>query len=93
MFGLITLIAAGAATAAGYIQSRVFVRKRLTYVDAVHRGAAPVVAGVVAAAIATPVVWILPLVGMGTAALFGFGVGAGVSAGARDIRRRLPSGT
>jgi hypothetical protein len=28
-----------------------------------------------------------------TAILFGVGVGAGVAAGAKDIRRRLPSGS
>jgi hypothetical protein len=92
MFGLITLIATAAATAVGYIQSRAFVRKRLAYVDAVQRGSAPVIAGVAAAALAIPVVALLPLVGAGTAVFFGLGVGAGVSAGARDIRKRLPSG-
>jgi hypothetical protein len=92
MFGLITLIATAAATAVGYIQSRLFVRKRLAYVDAVHRSVAPIVAGAAATVIAIPIVFLLPLVGAGTAVLFGLGVAAGVSAGARDIRRRLPSG-
>ena len=36
------------------------------------------------------VVGLLPLVGAGTAVLFGAGVGAGVAAGAKDVRRRLP---
>ena len=40
-------------------------------------------------ALAAPLVWILPIVGSGTALLFGVGVGAGVAAGAKDIRRRL----
>jgi hypothetical protein len=92
MFGLITLIATTAATAFGYFQSRMFVRKRLAYVDVIHRGSAPVIAGVAAAAIAIPVVFFVPLIGAGTAVLFGLGVGAGVSAGARDVRKRLPSG-
>lgn len=92
MFELIGLIATGAATAGGYLQSRGFVRRRLKYVDLVQRGGAPLVAGVGAAVLAAPVVAILPLVGAGTALLFGAGVGAGVAAGARDIRRRLPSG-
>jgi hypothetical protein len=39
--------------------------------------------------IAAPVVWLLPLIGKGTAILFGLGVGAGVSSGAKDIRKRL----
>ena len=92
MFGLITLIATAAATAFGYFQSRIFVRKRLAYVDVIQRGAAPVIAGVAAAVVALPVVALVPLIGAGTAVLFGIGVGAGVSAGARDVRKRLPSG-
>lgn len=90
MFELIGLIATGAATVFGYFQSRIFVRNRLKYVDAVQRSAVPVAAGAAAALVALPVVGILPLVGTGTAILFGVGVGAGVSAGAKDIRKRLP---
>jgi hypothetical protein len=43
---------------------------------------------------AAPLTWIIPLVGMGTAVLFGAGVAFGVRAGARDIRieRRLTAG-
>lgn len=85
---MLTLLAAIAATAFGYIQTRGFVRRRLAYVDAVQNGAAPVIAGAAAIAIALPIVGILPLVGVGTAVLFGAGVGAGVSAGAKDTRRR-----
>jgi hypothetical protein len=89
MFEFIAMIAAGTSTAVGYLQSRQFVRRRLNYVDAVQRPIVPVLIGAAAAVAATPVVWILPLVGSGTAALFGIGVGAGVAAGARDVRRRL----
>jgi hypothetical protein len=35
----------------------------------------------------------LPLVGKGTAILFGLGVGAGVSSGAKEIRKQIGSGT
>ena len=48
--------------------------------------------GVAATAIATPIVWLLPLVGGGTALLFGGGVAMGVAAGAREIRKRLTAG-
>jgi hypothetical protein len=92
VFELIGLIATGAATAGGYSQSRGFVRRRLKYVDLVQSAGAPVIAGAAAAVVAAPVVALLPLVGAGTALLFGAGVGAGVAAGAKDIRRRLPSG-
>jgi hypothetical protein len=90
VFAIIGLIATIAATALGYIQSRSFVRRRLAYVDAIHKTGAPVVAGLAAGVVALPVVALLPLIGTGTAILFGVGVGAGVSAGARDVRRRLP---
>jgi hypothetical protein len=85
---MITLAIAFAAAAFGYLQTRGFVRRRLAYVDAVHNGIAPLVAGAAAFAIALPVVGILPFVGGGTALLFGAGVGAGVSSGAKDTRRR-----
>ena len=92
MFELIGLAATAAATIVGFVQSRSFVRRRLKFVEAVQKPAAPVIAGVAAAAIAVPVVGLLPLVGAGTAILFGAGVGAGVASGAKDVRlRRLPS--
>lgn len=90
MFELIGLIPAAAAALLGYAQSRRFVRQRLAYVDAVQRAGVPAVAGVAAGVVALPVVALLPLVGLGTAILFGGSVGAGVAAGVRDIRRRLP---
>lgn len=92
MLGLIGLLATAVTTALGYVQARVFVRRRMRFVGAVHGLRAPLLAGAAAALVAAPVVWLLPLVGTGTALLFGAGVGAGVYAGAQDIRRRLPSG-
>lgn len=88
MFEIITLAAAGAATVVGYMQSRNFVRRRLRFVAAVQNGAAPVVAGFAALLVASPVVGILPFVGMGTAVLFAGAVGVGVASGARDVRER-----
>lgn len=85
---MITLALAFAASAFGYLQTRGFVRRKLAYVDAVHTGIAPVIAGVGAAMVAMPVVGLLPLVGGGTALLFGAAVGLGVKAGARDTRSR-----
>lgn len=92
MFELLGLIATAAIAAVGYFQSRAFVRRKLAYVDAVHKPFAAVVAGAAAWLVALPVVGLLPLVGGMTAILFGLGVGAGVAAGAKDVRRRLPSG-
>jgi hypothetical protein len=91
MLELIGLAATGAATFFGYTRSRSFVRRRLAFVEAVHRAGAPVVAGAAAAVAAAPLVWALPLIGTGTALLFGAAVGVGVRAGARDSRPRLPA--
>ena len=76
-------------TLAGFVVSQRFVEHRLRYVDAVQRPYAPIVAGAVATAIALPIVGLLPLVGVGTAILFGVSVFAGVASGAREIRRRI----
>jgi hypothetical protein len=94
VFDLIAFAATIAVTAFGYITARRYVRDRLKFVDAVQTLKAPVIAGLVAWAIAAPLTWIIPLVGMGTAVLFGAGVAFGVRAGARDIRieRRLSAG-
>lgn len=96
MFGalgsILTLAIAGGAALVGYWQARQFTQNKLRYVDAVHKAMVPVLVGAGAALLATPVVAILPLVGMGTALLFGGGVAMGVAAGAREIRRRIGSG-
>jgi hypothetical protein len=42
---------------------------------------------VIAALVAWPLTWILPLVGTGTALLFGAAVAFGVSSGAKAIRQ------
>ena len=91
MFELIGLIATGAAAVLGFIQSRRFVGRRLQYVEAAQRPSAPWIAGIAAAIIAAPITWILPLVGTGTALIFGAAVGLGTAAG-RESARRLPSG-
>lgn len=89
MIGLIVMLIAGAATYFGYRETRSFVRRRLRYVDAVHTFGAPLVAGTAAVLLAAPIAWALPLIGGGTALLFGAGVGAGFSAGAKDINREM----
>jgi hypothetical protein len=94
VFGLISLAATVAVTAGGYFYARRFVRNRLRFVDRVHGGGVPVLAGVAAAAVALPVVGLLPFVGFGTAMLFGVGVASGVAAGRSDIKhRRIGSGS
>jgi len=92
MLGLLGLAASIAAAVIGYSQSRAFVRDRLRYVDAAQSSLAPLLAGLGAALVASPVVALLPLVGAGTAIGFGVSVGVGVANGQRDIRRALPPG-
>jgi hypothetical protein len=87
MLELIAIVVAGAAGIGGYVKARQFVRGRLRFVDAARHRAAPFVSGSVAALAAAPIVWLLPVVGGGTALLLGVGVGVGVHRGARDIAR------
>ena len=89
MFFLLGIFITAAVTFAGFVISQRFVENRLRYVDAVQRPYAPLVAGGVAAALAMLVAGFLPVVGIGTALLFGAGVFAGVASGARGIRRRI----
>ena len=91
MFELLMLAAGGVAVIAGYVKSRQFVRQRLRFVDAAHKPSTPVVAGAVATLAAAPVVWLLPVLGVGTAVIFGAGVGLGVLHGSRDVKRLPPS--
>lgn len=95
MWDLLAFAATVAAAAFGYITARRFVRDKLKYVDSAQTFRAPIIAGLVAWAIALPLTWILPLVGGGTALLFGVAVGVGVRSGARDIRadRQITAGT
>lgn len=93
MIELLILGAAVGGIGAGYVKARRFVRERLRFVDAVQRPVVPVLAGGMAALVAAPVVWLLPVVGAGTALLFGAGMGLAVSHGAKDVRdgkRALP---
>lgn len=94
MLGLLAFAATVAAAAFGYITARRFVREKLKYVDGAQTLKAPILAGLGAWAIATPITWFLPLVGAGTALLFGISVALGVRSGAKDIRidRQITAG-
>ncbi len=86
MLELIGIGIAGAAAVYGHIRSRKFTRKRLRYTSWVEKPWLGIAGGVAAAVLAAPVVGIVPLVGTGTALLFGAGVGTGVALGARDAK-------
>jgi hypothetical protein len=74
----------GVATGAGYLWTRDFVRRRLRFVGAVKKPAAPLVAGVAAAALAVPVAGLLPVVTAASGVIFGAAVAAGVHKGRQD---------
>jgi hypothetical protein len=78
-----------AALGGGFLATRSFVRRRLRFVDAIQKPAAPLIAGMAATAVALPVA-ALPLVTMWTAAAFGLGVAGGVASGRRSLE--LPPG-
>ncbi len=92
MFQFLGLAASVAAAVFGYMTARRFVADRLRYVDGVHTIKAPIIAGVVAGLVAAPIVWLLPLVGAGTAVLFAASVAFGVASGSREVRKRLTAG-
>ena len=83
---MLQLLLALTAGLGGYLMARNFVRNRLRFVDAIHSGWAPLVAGVVAFAFAWPLS-LFPLVSVGPAIMFGIGIGLGTATGARIVRR------
>ncbi|MDA1082457.1 MAG: hypothetical protein O2973_12460 [Gemmatimonadetes bacterium] len=87
MLGFIALLVTLFASWIGFGGARRFVRDRLRYVESALSPAAPVFAGVVAALVAAPIVYLLPLIGGGTALIFGVSVALGVRSGASDVKR------
>lgn len=83
---LLTVLVALAAGIVGYAQARRFVTSRLRFVDAAQNRLMPFLAGVATTLVALPVVFLLPIVGAGTAVALGLGVGAGAAVGAKDVR-------
>ena len=86
MFFLISVLIALTAGFVGYAQTRRFVSSRLRFVDAAQNRLMPILAGIGATLVALPVVFLLPIVGAGTAVALGLGVGSGAAVGAKDVR-------
>jgi hypothetical protein len=89
---LLWLAVSAAALGGGFLVTRDFVRRKLRFVDAIQHPAAPWIAGAAGAAIAWPVVALLPIVTVGTAIAFGVGVAGGVASG-RSGPPALPPGS
>jgi hypothetical protein len=86
MIEFLFLAAAGAGMGISYMRVRDFVSERLRFVDAAQRRSAPWLAGVAAALALSPVVAVLPVLGGGTAIVFGIVVGTAVRKGQREVR-------
>jgi energy-converting hydrogenase Eha subunit G len=87
MLEIIRVAIAVAIIAGAYTITRRFVRERLRFVDAAQRPGAPWIAAGIAALVAVPAAWLLPLVSAGTGLVAAAAVGFGVAAGARDVRK------
>jgi len=88
---MLWLAISAAALIGGFVVTRGFVRRKLRFVDAIQKPAAPVIAGAVAAVVALPIT-MLPIVTIGTAVAFGIGVAGGVASG-RSGPPALPPGS
>lgn len=84
MFEIISIAAAAAAGIGGFAATKDFAKRKLRFVDVIHSRPAPWIAGGIAALVAAPVVALLPIVGAGTALLFGAGVGLGVRSAQKE---------
>jgi hypothetical protein len=87
MLQLLLTVSAGLV---GFFLARNFVRSRLRFVDAIHSGWAPLLAGALAFTLAWPLA-LLPLVSVAPAIMFGVGTGLGTASGARIARRGDPT--
>ena len=77
---MIGLLIGAAALGGSFLYTRGFVKRRLRFVEKAQKPSAPVIAGVVATAVALPVAALL-IITVGTAIAFGVGVGAGWASG------------
>lgn len=88
---MLWLAVSAAALIGGFVVTRSFVRRRLRFVDAIQKPAAPLIMGAAAAVVALPIT-MLPIVTIGTAVAFGIGVAGGVASG-RSGPPALPPGS
>lgn len=84
--GLTALAITIVAAVGGFVVAKNFVRRRLRFVDGVFNPVFPIAAGLLAAVVALPAA-LLPIISMGTAAIFGIGAGVGTASGVKALRR------
>jgi hypothetical protein len=87
LFNLIGLVISVGAGLFAFGLAREYVRQRLRFVDAVRHPLAPWMAAIGALVIAAPIVWLLPIVGGGTALIFGAATGLGTASGVKALKR------
>lgn len=87
LFNLIGLAVSIAAALFAFGLARAYVRQRLRFVDAVRHPLAPWAVATGAVLVAAPIVWLLPIVGGGTALIFGAASGLGTASGVKALKR------
>ncbi|MCY3548237.1 MAG: hypothetical protein OXH51_13990 [Gemmatimonadetes bacterium] len=87
---IIETLVGGTVGALGHVKCKEFVRRKLRYTKVAEKSASGMglAAGAATAIVATPLVGLVPFVGLGwgTAALIGLGVGSGVGFGIKKAR-------
>jgi hypothetical protein len=86
MFGFIAGALTVAAGIFGFAFAREYQLRKLRFVDGTRNPAWPWIAGLVAALVFSPLA-LLPLIGTGTAVIFGLGTGLGAASGVKALRR------
>ncbi|MDX2193969.1 MAG: hypothetical protein NW201_11480 [Gemmatimonadales bacterium] len=86
LLGLMMVTLTAVAGFGGYLVAKTFVRRRLRFVDAIHSPLFPAAVGVLAFVLAWPLA-ALPLVKVGTVAIFSIGTALGTLSGARAVGR------
>ncbi len=85
--GVIGLVVTVVAATFMFETARQFVRRKLRFVDGVYNPLVPWAAAGAALLIATPVVWLLPVVGAGTGMAVAAATGLGTASGVRALKR------
>ena len=86
-FNLISLVVAVGAGMFAFGLAREYVRQKLRFVDAVRNPLAPWAVAVGALIVAIPIVALLPIIGGGTALVFGAAAGLGTASGVKALKR------